>query len=372
MPRYVKEGLMDQRINVLVTGAGALLGQGILRCIQMAERPVRIITADPDPRATGHWLGHCACLIPPASDPQYLEAIENIAEEEEISLIFVGTDVELGIFSRGKDNLFRKFHALTVVSPLKAIEIANDKILTSRFLRDEGFSFVDCALASDRENVERLVEKFGFPLFGKPRIGARSVGAFKIADRGVLEEVCAKNPDYFIGEYLSEEDGEFTAGCLVTNGRCKSIVVLRRDLRDGNTYRAYAETSGRFDRLLGQVAERLGIFGPCNLQFRLRNAEPVIFEINARFSGTTPIRAIFGYNEVSHLLDYLIEGKEIPRAVIRNGSVYRAWCDIFVDDEQASDLKKNRKLVQPRCEWYPFSFENRSLLQKNMQSFECI
>ena len=30
-----------------------------------------------------------------------------------------------------------------------------------------------------------------------------------------------------------------------------------------------------------------------------------MFEINARFSGTTPVRAIFGFNEVGALLDHL-------------------------------------------------------------------
>ena len=52
--------------NILVTGAGALLGQGILRLLQVADFSKKIYTTDPDPRSTGHWLGDYAITVPMA------------------------------------------------------------------------------------------------------------------------------------------------------------------------------------------------------------------------------------------------------------------------------------------------------------------
>ena len=89
--------------NILVTGAGALLGQGILRLLQIADFPKKIFTADPDPRSAGHWLGDYAILIPKAVEENFLEHIEKIVFDHNIDVILVGTDVELPIFASSKD-----------------------------------------------------------------------------------------------------------------------------------------------------------------------------------------------------------------------------------------------------------------------------
>jgi carbamoyl-phosphate synthase large subunit len=85
--------------NILVTGAGALLGQGILRVLQIATFDKKIYTADPDPRSSGHWLGDYALTIPKVNDVGYLDAIKKIIVDYKIDAILVGTDVELPVFA---------------------------------------------------------------------------------------------------------------------------------------------------------------------------------------------------------------------------------------------------------------------------------
>jgi carbamoyl-phosphate synthase large subunit len=134
------------------------------------------------------------------------------------------------------------------------------------------------------------------------------------------------------------------------------VVVLRRDLRDGNTYRAYREPGcSQHDAFIVRVAEALGSHGPCNFQFRLRDGEPVVFEINARFSGTTPVRAIFGFNEVAAIVDLLLDGRPIPVPHLREGVVLRTTGDVFVDAGQIDLLRCERRLEAPRAEGFPFS-----------------
>jgi carbamoyl-phosphate synthase large subunit len=52
------------------------------------------------------------------------------------------------------------------------------------------------------------------------------------------------------------------------------------------------------------LALDLGSVGPLNIQLRIdeKTGEPYVFEIHPRFSGTTPIRADVGLNEVDILL----------------------------------------------------------------------
>lgn len=343
-----------EQLTVFVTGAGALLGHGILRCLRMAKRPIRIITGDPDHRAAGHWLGDCAYTIPMASDPKFISKVEEIIDKEEVDFLFLGTDVELPLLSRERMRLESMYNVRIIISSPNVIEIANDKWLTSKFLEKEGFPFTRSALVNDKDAIEALLNVVNFPLFAKPRRGARSVGIQKIMDREMLNNICSKQTDMIIQEYLPDDEGEFTAGCLVLNGKCNGEVILRRDLRDGNTYRAYADTSGRFEKRIAEISERLGVEGPCNFQFRVREGEPVIFEINARFSGTTPIRAIFGFNEVEALLGYFVDGKPIAKADINAGVVLKVWSDIFVTNEQLNLLRSTGKLSNPECKAYPF------------------
>lgn len=346
---------MARLTTILVTGAGALLGQGILRSLRLADRPLRIITADPDPRASGHWLGDMAAVIPFASDPGYLARVEDVLAREQVDVVLVGTDMELAVFAVARDRLEREHGVRVVVCPPDVVEIADDKWLTARFLAGHDFPAPRSALSSDRDAVFRLAEEVGLPLFAKPRRGARSVGARVIRTLAALAAVCAEETSLVVQELLPEKDGEYTAGSLVLDRTCHGVVVLRRDLREGNTFRAYREPScSRFDHFVARVGEALGAYGPCNFQFRLRDGEPVVFEINARFSGTTPIRAIFGFNEVGALLDYLIDGTPVPAPRLRDGIVLRTTGDLFVERPQVVQLGEKGCLEAPRAEAIPF------------------
>lgn len=347
--------------TVFVTGAGALVGQGILRSLRMSSLPVRIITGDPDHRATGHWLGDAAYTIPLADDPLYLQRLEEIVDREEVSLLLVGTDVELGVLSRARRRLEARYGVQVVVSPPDVVEIADDKWQTADFLRSHGFPSPRTALATDPDAVRNLLADLGLPLFVKPRRGARSVGAQLVRTAPELTRLCETQPDLIVQEYLPNAPGEYTAGCLVTQGRCAAVVVLRRDLRDGNTYRAYSNTSDRFHDVMAAMAERLGVDGPCNFQFRVRDDAPVVFEVNARFSGTTPIRAIFGFNEVEALVAHLLDGSPVAAPPpLRQGAVLRCWSDLFVSTAELDRFVAARSLSQPRAVHVPFRHRRRS------------
>jgi carbamoyl-phosphate synthase large subunit len=345
--------------NVFVTGAGALVGQGVLRLLRMMKRQVRIVTGDPDPRAAGHWLGDKAFVIPMARDPNYVAELARIVRDEKISVLFVGTDVELSLFAKEKER-FAALGTRVVVSSPQVVEIADDKWLTVQFLRENGFPFPQTALASEPAACRQLAAECGLPLFAKPRRGARSVGARSIRTAAELEAAIAPGSDLVIQEYLPEQPGEFTAGCVGASGRISGVVVLRRDLRDGNTFRAYHDGTSRYEARIAEIATKLGVEGPSNFQFRVKQGEPVVFEINARFSGTTPLRAMFGFNEVEAIVENLLTGAPIEQPVLRAGTVLRVWSDIIVAPAQLEVFTASGELDKPAAEAMPFITPRRS------------
>lgn len=342
--------------NILVTGAGALLGQGILRLLQVADFPKKIFTADPDPRSAGHWLGDYALTIPVVKDNTYITKIKDIVKQHNIDVILVGTDVELPILSAYKDYFLNELNCLIIVSDEKVINIANDKFLTASFLEENNFPYPMSVMANDLAKLKDIEEKLGFPLFAKPFDGARSLGIKKINNHDELMEIYNPNSNLVVQQFLTEDEGEFTSGCVVIDGVCKAIVTLKRDLRDGNTYRTYRDSdTSKYDKFIIPIAEKLNPDGPVNFQFRIKDDKPVIFEINGRFSGTTPIRYFYGFNEVEKILKYHLYGEEIMMPELKKGVVMRTWADLFIEESEFETLKSRTTLDNPNGKFYNFN-----------------
>lgn len=349
---------MNIQKNILVTGAGALLGQGILRLLQISDFSKKIFTADPDPKSSGHWLGNYAIIIPKVNEPNYIDVLEKVVVKHKIDAILVGTDVELPILSKNKNKFLREYNCKIIVSSEEVVTIANDKFLTAEFLKKHDFPFPFSVMANDKEKLCEIEQKLGFPLFAKPFDGARSLGIKKIEDHDELMEIYDLNSNLVVQQFLPEAEGEYTSGCVVIDGKCKAIVTLKRDLRDGNTYRAYINSeTAKYDKFMIQIAEKLNPDGPVNFQFRIFNEKPVIFEINGRFSGTTPLRHFFGFNEVEAILKYNLFNVEIDTPTLKNGMVLRTWSDIFIDENEFNILKDNEILESPIATFHNFSLK---------------
>jgi carbamoyl-phosphate synthase large subunit len=342
--------------NILVTGAGAVLGQGILRCLQEDRESIFIHTCDPDWRSSGHWLGDKAHKIPMAKDENYISTLEEIIKAEKIDLIFIGTDSELPLFSIEKSRLENLYNIKIIISSNRVIQIANDKWLTAKFLQENGFPYPKSFMTSDIAGIKQLVAESSYPYFAKPIDGARSLGIKVIYTERDLLDLTTYENNLVVQEFLPDTEGEFTSGCIVFHGVCKAVVTLKRDLRDGNTYRAYYNNSySQYDEFISEVACKLGVEGPCNFQFRIKNGLPVIFEINSRFSGTTPLRYFFGFNEVHEILYFILYAKEISKPSLKEGMVMRVWSDLFIDNVESTRFENVNNVSAPKGLFYHFN-----------------
>jgi carbamoyl-phosphate synthase large subunit len=343
-------------MNILVTGSGALLGQGIIRSINaIKDNSLIIHAADPDYRSSGNFISNKAHKIHFANHPNYIERIKEIIKNENIDVILIGTDTELPILAKYKKEIESEYSVKIIVSSTDVIDIANDKWKTAKFLKEKGFDYPKSVMANNLKEVIEFKKNVQFPYLAKPIDGARSKGLLIIENEQQLEEVIANPQNLVIQEFLNDDSGEYTSGCIVLNGLCKSVVTLKRDLRDGNTYRAYYNNEySKFDNFVIAVAESLKVDGPCNFQFRIKNGKPVIFEINARFSGTTPLRFIFGFNEVEAVLSSIRSSKQNLTPILKEGMVIRAWSDIFISEEEIIRNIQNIEIKQPKSIFYGF------------------
>jgi carbamoyl-phosphate synthase large subunit len=292
-----------------------------------------VVAIDPNPLSAGLYWADSAHLIPMANAPEYAECLYEILQAERPDIVFVGTDVELGIFAHYRQAWEKELSTHIVVSRSKVIAIADDKWKSYQFLKQSGFSYPESALPGD-EN--RLIEQVGFPLIVKPRISARSMGLHIVNSREELAQVLT--PEALIQQCVATDAYEYTAGSL-TFGTCQATIVMRRTLRDGNTHCAFVDDYPELNATVRALANVLQAYGPANFQFRLTpDGEVKVFEINARFSGTTPLRAHAGFNEVEMVIGYLLEGQPIQQRPVKRLVILRHLSETVVTPEAVEQM----------------------------------
>jgi carbamoyl-phosphate synthase large subunit len=122
------------------------------------------------------------------------------------------------------------------------------------------------------------------------------------------------------------------------NDECKGVIVMRRILRDGDTYKCFTDFNPVIESEVRKIVEHIKPFGTCNVQLRLKDRIPYVIEINARCSGTTAARTLCGFNEPKLIADYLLKNIE-PKFQIKIQSILRYWKEIIVENDTITELK---------------------------------
>jgi carbamoyl-phosphate synthase large subunit len=304
-------------VNVLVTAAGGIVGQGILKSLKLSNKCgnssviYNIFGADMNPLAAGLYRCNTGIVVPPAQSADYVEVIIDICKSKAITGIFVGSDSELLILTAAKERIEKESGAKVLSGPLEAISIARDKWKTYEFCKANNIHCAESALPQDRESFTR---EFGFPIVVKPREGYGSVHFRVVHNMTQIEQAIsaieAEGWHPIVQRYLADasndssyrhigNSSEFTTGITVNNTgkRVMSSVSINKILKSGQTYKALIDDFPNVRRAAEAAALRLGATGPINIQTKLEGDLPVIFEINPRFSATCPMRAVAGVNE---------------------------------------------------------------------------
>ena len=323
--------------NIAVTGTGSLIGQAIIKSIKSSRfKSNKLIGMDYFSDTIGsHWTDS-NYVLPDILDDDvdnriWVDFIVSVIQENKVKILFIGVDFELYLFSKYKHYIENLTSCVIVVSDKKTIKIADDKYLTYKFLKDNHFNYPLTFLTTEIDNAI-VKQEITFPMVVKPRNGYRSRNIYVVRDKIELYEKIQLIENPIIQEYIGNDKTEYTCGVITFHGNVKQSIVLKRDLKDGNTSRTYLKNSFSKDikEYIEKVSAELGQFGVCNFQLRIDNNIPKIFEINARHSGTTYFRSIYGFNEIEYLLEYFLNNKEIEFK-IREGIVHRYFDEFFVE-----------------------------------------
>jgi carbamoyl-phosphate synthase large subunit len=338
--------VVARRLNVLVLAVSGNVSQGILKALQLSGVPVTVVGADVDPMGFGLFTCDVALVSPWADEPSFVPWLERTCRKHSIDVVLSGAEPVLRRLAENVQLLRDETGALALVSSTEKLLVAQDKLATCRWLKVGGFNFPRYAQAQDSPAVSRLVAASGFPLIAKPRYGKGSGGVLTIRDEGDLRTVTSQGVEYVIQELLGTSDQEYTVGCLCdSRGQLRGSIVLRRELLHGTTSRAVVDDNPAAREEAERIVSRLQPYGPCNIQMRVVGDTAVCFEINLRFSGSTPIRARFGFNEVQAVLEHFVLGHPmaaLPR--VTDGVALRYWNEAYIDARALQGLQSHGEL----------------------------
>ena len=286
-----------RKVNVLITAASRRVP--LVRAFRNTVEKFgggRVITTDINPLSPALYFGHKHHIVPLTTDRHYIPIIEGICDTEDVSLVIPTIDDELPIFGRSLQR-FAWAGVDVAVSSEHTSNICNDKYETFLFCRRNGIRTPMTRLAGDFD-----LGALQFPVYVKPRFGRGSVNVFAVQNEAQLRLFLGYVPDAIVQDQLPGT--EFTVDVLADfNGRILSIVPRERlVIRAGVSDKGITRKKDDVIAFAKDIAERLQIIGPANIQCKVDSGAISLIEVNPRFSGGIPLTIAAGADFPSWLV----------------------------------------------------------------------
>ena len=275
--------------TILVTGCAGDIGLGIGRILKMSGASEKIIGCDLNDDHPGiHVFDKCE-VIQRADSENFIETLYVTIIKHSVDLIIPTSEPELRVLLV-KGFLDSINNIPVVLANKKAMIIGFDKLKTADFLRSNDFPYPLTKVVKDG-----LPERF--PCIIKSRYGAGSRDVL-LVDEELSGYYSKKRPEDIWQEYLEPNNQEYTCGVYRSKtGEIRTIIIKRR-LKDGITVYGEVVDNSDIKKILNRLADAIDLCGSINVQLRLTDRGPVIFEINPRFSSTVVFRHMLGFEDV--------------------------------------------------------------------------
>ena len=300
-------------IRFLVTGANGDIAEGISRILRKSFTNSQIHGTD----CLGKWPGNFyftkVYKSPHANSKGYIEFLKK--NYKKYDLIIPTTEQE--IIAISKSNIFKE---KILINSKKITDVFLDKLRSCNFLNKKKIQQFNCD----------IIKKFKpnkFPIYAKPRVGAGGQNHFLINNKKLFELYKKNlNDDWVVQDYLFSKE-EFT--CVICKlGKYKSQIIMKRILKNGITH--YFETSNnkKIEKILKKLNDELDYEGSINIQLKMHNNFPKIFEINPRISSTVLMRDKIGFKDFLMWVNYKLRRQiKIKKFKFKKFRVYRLQND---------------------------------------------
>ena len=334
-------------ISVLVAGiGGGSLGAEVAKSLRKAGG-YRVIGCDISPLAFGHYaeLCHITALV---SVEGYVDLVLEVCRKHDVRVVIPGADQPTALIAAAADGFAREGIRLAMNAPQVVATLVDKQRC---FLELERLGFMTPRTVAVTQAA--ALDKLGMPCVIKPSTDSGGSSFVFFANDRMEAELYAtylvnngKSP--IAQEYVSHEHGEYSVGVLCEpDGSFAGVIAMQRAFpaklsimaRGRDFLISSGISQGRFGEYpdvcatARDIALALKSTGPLNIQGRVdKRGHFLPFEINPRFSATTYLRALAGFNEVDHYVRRLLDLPTEPLTV-RSGWYLRGLTEVVVPDD---------------------------------------
>ena len=324
--------MSSTRDTVLVTAVGAVIGYGVVRCLQKLPFPPRIVGTDIYRDAVGQrWCDRFSKAVP-AADSGFIDWLLEAVSLHQVDLVIPCTEYEIEVLHNNRERL-QSCPAVIVLNRPEVIDKTHDKWLAHGFFRAAGIPTIPSRIDG---NYSEAVAELGLPMLAKLRRSDAGKGMQVVNNEAEFDDCRASaGCEFMVQKIVGNDEEEFTASVFgFGNGTALSGPVLRRKLsRAGATDKAWTFEDPALTALVDALTAELKPLGPTNYQFRKHDGSYLVLEVNPRVSSATSIREAFGFNEAALCVEWFLRGRRPAPPVLRQGSVLRYIADSVVYDE---------------------------------------
>lgn len=279
--------------TVLITGIGGDIAQSIATILAESRPEFRLIGADMNNRHAGQLFVDELFQVPAASTIEYTDSIKALIKEHSIDIVIPTSEQELSVFHALIDEFGRD---KCITAGVEVIDIGVDKLKTIDFIASLDIPVPWTIKAGS------IIPK-SFPCIFKSQKGSGSKNVFIVENKEEALFFANKFPDSIFQELLKPDNQEIT--CAVYRERDGKIAVLQllRELTGGLTGWAQVINNDKVLEMCEAVATGMNLYGSINIQLRLTDKGPRIFEINPRFSSTVLMRHRIGFCDLLWAVD---------------------------------------------------------------------
>jgi len=321
---------MKDRRNVLVVSGGKWVG--MVRQLKQAMSGVsqlrdgRLIVVDMCENAPAGIFADGFTVVPPISDPGYIDALLGLCESQLVRVLVPLIDLDLERLSPH----------LEMFSCIGTSTVCPDESIVRTFLDKAEFrTFAhQCNLPVPRYVEPNELSHASYPLFHKPK---RGFGSQRCGICRSYPEACSVldlHPDMLFQEYVRAPELSVDGFVSRTGHAVVCVPRIRDKVVGGEAYQSHTVESPEAHRLALRTMKALadyGFHGPLNIQMFL-TSPPCLIEVNTRL-GSGSVLADVAVN--GRLLNSVLEeacggtASGDPSSYSRSISMFRYLGEVF-------------------------------------------
>lgn len=316
-------------MKILISAANSDISISIARILRMIYPHSMVIGIAPDGAWPGKNFYDVMKDIPFISDKEnYLNNLNYIMDEYKIDLFIPISEKEIGLLSTLE--IFQE-NKNVLINSKSLVDVCLDKFKTYLWLKEINVPVPESHLATEEEI------SLNDPAIAKLRKSAGSKNIFSIKDQASLtyfrQEYADELDNYIIQRKISDINQEYTCA-LWRHDNDFRYLILHRKLQGGLTGEAQVVENANIENALNKIQKNIEGDFFINVQLRLENEIPYVFEINPRFSSTLMMRHLIGFQDLAWTIKVKLNLNVPLYSKVRSGTrIYRLAQELVVEKE---------------------------------------